>query len=135
MVGVGRLELPASWSRTKRATKLRYTPKMKISSQRWIFSLLWLPEKDSNPYKQSQSLSCYPYTIGQDKTKSLFALVENVYYYTLSFQNVNCFFKKIFKNFSPYLTLPLQTMYHNNFFSLLTVFLSWFWIKICLTYI
>ena len=26
LVGVGRLELPASWSRTKRATKLRYTP-------------------------------------------------------------------------------------------------------------
>ena len=25
----------------------------------------WLPEKDSNPYKQSQSLSCYHYTIGQ----------------------------------------------------------------------
>ena len=38
LVGVGRLELPASWSRTKRATKLRYTPKMKISSNRWIFS-------------------------------------------------------------------------------------------------
>ena len=27
--------------------------------------LLWLPKKDSNPHKQSQSLSCYPYTIRQ----------------------------------------------------------------------
>ena len=25
--------------------------------------ILWQPEKDSNPHKQSQSLSCYPYTI------------------------------------------------------------------------
>ena len=24
---------------------------------------IWQPEKDSNPHKQSQSLSCYPYTI------------------------------------------------------------------------
>ena len=27
--------------------------------------LLWLPKKDSNPHKQSQSLSCYHYTIRQ----------------------------------------------------------------------
>lgn len=27
------------------------------------FCLIWQPEKDSNPHKQSQSLSCYPYTI------------------------------------------------------------------------
>ena len=26
MVGAGRFELPTSWSRTKRATKLRYAP-------------------------------------------------------------------------------------------------------------
>ena len=26
MVGAGRFELPASWSRTKRATRLRYAP-------------------------------------------------------------------------------------------------------------
>ncbi len=25
-IGAGRLELPASWSRTKRATELRYAP-------------------------------------------------------------------------------------------------------------
>lgn len=25
----------------------------------------WLEKKDSNPHKQSQSLSCYPYTILQ----------------------------------------------------------------------
>ena len=29
-----------------------------------LFSL-WLPKKDSNPHKQSQSLSCYLYTIRQ----------------------------------------------------------------------
>ena len=28
-------------------------------------SAIWLPKKDSNPHKQSQSLSCYPYTIRQ----------------------------------------------------------------------
>ena len=27
------------------------------------FRSLWQREKDSNPHKQSQSLSCYPYTI------------------------------------------------------------------------
>ena len=27
MVGAGRFELPASWSRTKRATRLRYAPR------------------------------------------------------------------------------------------------------------
>ena len=30
-------------------------------SDEWWFS--WQREKDSNPHKQSQSLSCYPYTI------------------------------------------------------------------------
>ena len=30
LVGVARLELAASWSRTKRATKLRYTPTTKL---------------------------------------------------------------------------------------------------------
>ena len=30
VVGVARLELAASWSRTKRATKLRYTPTTKL---------------------------------------------------------------------------------------------------------
>ena len=33
----------------------------------WNFNnsrgIFWQPEKDSNPHKQSQSLSCYPYTI------------------------------------------------------------------------
>lgn len=43
MVGVAGLEPAASWSRTKHATKLRYTPEMKISSQSRIFSL-WLPD-------------------------------------------------------------------------------------------
>ncbi|SBV98825.1 hypothetical protein KL86CLO1_11091 [uncultured Eubacteriales bacterium] len=28
-----------------------------------ISGFLWQREKDSNPHKQSQSLSCYPYTI------------------------------------------------------------------------
>ena len=46
-----------------------------------IAETIWLPEKDSNPYKQSQSLSCYHYTIGQ----FLCPLAENVYYYTLLF--------------------------------------------------
>ena len=40
LVGVAGLEPAASWSRTKHATKLRYTPKTKISSQGRIFSLM-----------------------------------------------------------------------------------------------
>ena len=30
---------------------------------------LWQREKDSNPHKQSQSLSCYPYTIPLFRTR------------------------------------------------------------------
>ncbi len=30
-----------------------------------LFSFIWLPNRDSNPNKQSQSLSCYRYTIRQ----------------------------------------------------------------------
>lgn len=32
----------------------------------WVF---WQREKDSNPHKQSQSLSCYPYTIPLFRTR------------------------------------------------------------------
>ena len=27
----------------------------------------WLPDRDSNPNKQNQNLSCYRYTTGQDQ--------------------------------------------------------------------
>ena len=37
-------------------------PKRKRHDLRRVF-FFWQPEKDSNPHKQSQSLSCYPYTI------------------------------------------------------------------------
>ena len=37
VVGVERFELPTSWSQTRRATRLRYTPKVE-----------WLPELDLN---------------------------------------------------------------------------------------
>ena len=40
-------------------------------------SLVWQREKDSNPHKQSQSLSCYPYTIPLFR----FVLRENKAYY------------------------------------------------------
>ena len=38
--------------------------KQKTPSGGWCF-LFWLPNRDSNPNKQSQSLSCYRYTIRQ----------------------------------------------------------------------
>ena len=44
-------------------------------------SAIWLPKKDSNPHKQSQSLSCYPYTIRQCFLFCRF-LRTNEYYYT-----------------------------------------------------
>ena len=37
VVGVERFELPTSWSQTRRATRLRYTPNVE-----------WLPELDLN---------------------------------------------------------------------------------------
>ena len=33
--------------------------------------LLWLGNRDSNPNKQSQSLSCYRYTIPQNHNKNI----------------------------------------------------------------
>ena len=52
----------------------------------------WQREKDSNPHKQSQSLSCYPYTI------PLFLifccpLAEDMGYYSKLFSKVNPFFQ------------------------------------------
>ena len=41
----------------------------------------WLPKKDSNPHKQSQSLSCYLYTIRQ--------CVNSKIYYNRFFEKVN----------------------------------------------
>ena len=44
LVGVAGLEPAASWSRTKHATKLRYTPKTKISSRGPDIFSSWLPD-------------------------------------------------------------------------------------------
>ena len=53
VVGVGRLELPASWSRTKRATKLRYTPK----NQRQSFRIAALVAREGFEPSQTESES------------------------------------------------------------------------------
>ena len=54
--GGGRLELriayPGWFVKGKRKTLKHF-----------CFKVFWQREKDSNPHKQSQSLSCYPYTI------------------------------------------------------------------------
>ena len=76
MVEVTRFELATPSSRTMCATKLRYTSK-KIAPI--YIEAVWLRNRDSNPNKQSQSLSCYRYTIPQN----LLHLVCNVNYYTL----------------------------------------------------
>ncbi len=63
MVGVAGFEPTASSSRTRRATNCA-TPRNKNSSSTLeLLLFIWLEKKDSNPHKQSQSLSCYPYTI------------------------------------------------------------------------
>lgn len=68
MVEVTRFELATPSSRTMYATKLRYTSMLvKNSPEKIIFgAILWLWNRDSNPNKQSQSLSCYRYTIPQN---------------------------------------------------------------------
>ena len=35
VVGERRFELPTSWSRTKRATRLRYSPNVRMTSNEW----------------------------------------------------------------------------------------------------
>ena len=77
MVEVTRFELATPSSRTMCATKLRYTSK-KIAPI--YIEAVWLRNRDSNPNKQSQSLSCYRYTIPQN----LLHLVCNVNYYTVN---------------------------------------------------
>ena len=52
----------------------------------------WQREKDSNPHKQSQSLSCYPYTIPLFCFFALGRGPERIIYYSYIFQNVNTFF-------------------------------------------
>ena len=78
VVEVTRFELATPSSRTMCATKLRYTS---IKTASTDSRLRWLRNRDSNPNKQSQSLSCYRYTIPQN----LLHLVCNVIYYTLKF--------------------------------------------------
>lgn len=45
-------------SEIKTCENVKKSPESEDSSD-----FLWQREKDSNPHKQSQSLSCYPYTI------------------------------------------------------------------------
>lgn len=52
------------------------------------YCLCWLGNRDSNPNKQSQSLSCYRYTIPQN--------IEQ-YYYISIFYNVKSFFEILSK--------------------------------------
>ena len=54
-------------------------PEKNSSSKCRAAAVSWLEKKDSNPHKQSQSLSCYPYTILQYLIAKAFALV--LYYY------------------------------------------------------
>ena len=38
----------------------------------------WLPDRDSNPNKQNQNLSCYRYTIGQSGERAKLAILRSV---------------------------------------------------------
>ena len=68
---------------------------------------LWQREKDSNPHKQSQSLSCYPYTIPLNCTRSRKRRV----YYSRCFWNVKGIFKKITVISMPAHTVKRHTVY------------------------
>ena len=45
--------------------RIPYDPNETKTDTGWCLFLFWLPNRDSNPNKQSQSLSCYRYTIRQ----------------------------------------------------------------------
>ena len=51
---------------------------------------LWLGNRDSNPNKQSQSLSCYRYTIPQNREQDL------LYHRFSKSQALICFFQNFF---------------------------------------
>ncbi len=57
----------------------------------------WQPKKDSNPHKQSQSLSCYLYTI----RLSMFASQTDRKYYTIGFAAKSSFYPNFFHFFRP----------------------------------
>ena len=61
----------------------------------FFIHLRWLGNRDSNPNKQSQSLSCYRYTIPQS---FLFSLT-NSNHYTMRNGKSQVFFEKNSKNF------------------------------------
>ena len=61
----------------------------------YFVALLWLGNRDSNPNKQSQSLSCYRYTIPQYQTpKQILSHLRVNIIHTL-LRSVNLFSKKI----------------------------------------
>ena len=91
MVEVTRFELATPSSRTMCATKLRYTSK-KIAPI--YIEAVWLRNRDSNPNKQSQSLSCYRYTIPQCNSQLGYGYIL----YTFN-QKSQHFFREIFKFF------------------------------------
>ena len=64
--------------------------KSSFSSEKLLFR--WQPKKDSNPHKQSQSLSCYLYTI---RLYSLFVLATCILYYGIRLVS-RAFFIKVY---------------------------------------
>ena len=62
-----------------------------------ITSGLWLWNRDSNPNKQSQSLSCYPYTIPLFFSFCFHPCHTNRYYYIARFEFVKGYFEKSWK--------------------------------------
>ena len=66
----------------------RYGALMGYEKRETRRSLVWQREKDSNPHKQSQSLSCYPYTIPLFR----FILRENKTYYITVLRFVKHYF-------------------------------------------
>ena len=95
LVGVERLELSASASRTQRATNCAIPRLITRAATIRCCSFVWLGKKDSNPHKQSQSLSCYPYTIPQYFVSARHCRPAAFYIISTFYLFVNTFFEKV----------------------------------------
>ena len=93
----GRLRYPHASKMPKEGPVNGSKPQNKMRLVETSRILFWQREKDSNPHKQSQSLSCYPYTIPLFLCSSR----EHECYYSKLCGIVKGFLEKFFLSFLP----------------------------------
>ena len=93
----GRLRYPHASKMPKEGPVNGSKPQNKMRLVETSRILFWQREKDSNPHKQSQSLSCYPYTIPLFLCSSR----EHERYYSKLCGIVKGFLEKFFLSFLP----------------------------------